>query len=75
MSIINELLIFTDLVSLSVWFIIRKLEKDIKFYIITQTYYNSLFIFAIIIETITIILNFTMNEVYREYDLLKESLK
>ena len=75
MSIINELLIFTDLVSLSAWFIITNLEKGIKLYIITQTYYNSLFIFAIIIETITIILNFTMNEVYKEYDLLKESLK
>ena len=75
MSIINELLIFTDLVSLSAWFIITKLEKDIKLYIITQTYYNSLFIFAIIIETITIILNFAMNEVYKEYELLKETLK
>ena len=75
MSIINELLIFTDLVSLSAWFIITNLEKGIKLYIITQTYYNSLFIFAIIIETITIILNFAMNEVYKEYELLKETLK
>lgn len=71
----NEFLIFTDLITLCAWFIIGKLELNIKIYIITQTYYNTLFIFGVLVETFIIILNFTMNEVYREYDLLMESIK
>ena len=75
MDLTNQFIIFCTFITLFIWIIINKLEKEIKDYLITETHYNILFISSIIIEIFVIIQNYSMNALYREYDLILETSK
>ena len=75
MDMTNQFIIFCTLITLFIWIIINKSEKEIKNYLISNSHYNLLFISSIIIEIFVIIQNYTMNGLYREYDIILETSK
>ncbi len=75
MDMTNQFIIFCTLITLFIWIIINKSEKEIKNYLTSNSHYNLLFISSIIIEIFVIIQNYTMNGLYREYDIILETSK
>ena len=75
LDLTNQFIIFSCFVTLFVWVIIQKVEKDVQKYIINKTHYNLLFILTVIFELLVIFQNYTMREVYREYDLILKTIK